>query len=55
MGTGQDIGRQHSSSSDEPGLYSHPATRRTYGLRGRIRCRYCQRRIAGSAPRPQNV
>jgi site-specific DNA recombinase len=43
----QAIGAEHSTSRDDPGRNAHPATRRTYVLRSRIRCRSCQRRMSG--------
>jgi site-specific DNA recombinase len=43
----QAIGAEHSTSRDDPGPSSHPATRRTYVLRSRVRCRSCQRRMSG--------
>jgi site-specific DNA recombinase len=51
----QDITAAHSSSRDEPGLNPHPATRRAYALRSRLRCRTCKRRMTGFAPRPKDV
>jgi DNA invertase Pin-like site-specific DNA recombinase len=43
----QAIGTEHSTSRDDPGANSHPATRRTYVLRSRVRCRSCQHRMSG--------
>ncbi|HVB45185.1 MAG TPA: recombinase family protein [Streptosporangiaceae bacterium] len=43
----QTIGALHSTSRDDPGMNTHPAARRTYALRGRIRCRACQHRMSG--------
>jgi Recombinase len=43
----QAIGAEHSTSRDDPGMNTHPATRRTYVLRSRVRCRSCQRRMSG--------
>jgi site-specific DNA recombinase len=43
----QAIGAEHSTSRDDPGMNAHPATRRTYVLRSRVRCRSCQRRMSG--------
>ncbi len=43
----QAAGREHGSSRDDTGLSGHPAARRTYPLRGIIRCRECQRRMTG--------
>ena len=48
----QDIGAEHASSRDEPGLASHPAARRSYVLRSRCRCRDCKRRMRGVLVRP---
>jgi hypothetical protein len=41
------MGAEHSSSRDGDGLNRHPAARRTYLLRSRIRCRACRRRMCG--------
>jgi DNA invertase Pin-like site-specific DNA recombinase len=43
----QAIGAEHSTSRDGTGPNTHPATRRTYILRSRVRCRSCQRRMSG--------
>jgi len=43
----QEISAVHSSSRDGTGPSAHPATRRTYALRGRIRHRTCHRRMQG--------
>jgi site-specific DNA recombinase len=43
----QAIGAEHSTSRDDPVMNSHPAARRTYVLRSRVRCRSCQRRMCG--------
>jgi hypothetical protein len=43
----QAIGAEHATSRDGAGPNAHPATRRTYLLRGRVRCRSCQRRMSG--------
>jgi site-specific DNA recombinase len=43
----QEISAGHSSSRDGTGPSTHPATRRTYALRGRIRHRTCHRRMCG--------
>jgi site-specific DNA recombinase len=43
----QVVGAEHSTSRDDLGPNAHPATRRTYVLRGRVRCRSCQRRMCG--------
>jgi hypothetical protein len=37
----------HGTSRDDPALNTHPQARRTYLLRGRVRCRPCQRRMYG--------
>jgi site-specific DNA recombinase len=50
----QAIGAEHSTSRDGTGPNAHPATRRSYILRSRVRCRSCQRRMSGitrTAPR----
>jgi hypothetical protein len=39
-----------SGSRDGDSLNRHPAARRTYLLRSRIRCRACRRRMCGSDP-----
>ncbi len=44
----QDIGAGHGTSRDGDDLNSHPATRRFYPYRSRVRCRDCRRRMAGS-------
>ena len=44
----QDIGTGHGTSRDGDEPNSHPATRRFYPYRSRIRCRDCRRRMAGS-------
>jgi len=44
----QQAGAEHSTSRDGTEPNSHPATRRTYVLRGRIRCKACQHRMSGS-------
>jgi Recombinase len=43
----QDIGTEHATSRDGTGLNAHRQARRTYILRGRVRCRSCQRRMSG--------
>jgi site-specific DNA recombinase len=43
----QAIGTEHATSRDGTGPSTHPATRRSYILRGRVRCRSCQRRMSG--------
>ena len=43
----QALGAEHASSRDGNGLSSHPAARRTYLLRSRVRCRACRRRMYG--------
>jgi site-specific DNA recombinase len=45
--TAQAIGTEHSTSRDATGPNTHPATRRTYVLRSRVRCRSCKRRMSG--------
>jgi site-specific DNA recombinase len=45
--TAQAIGTEHSTSRDGTAANTHPATRRTYVLRSRIRCRSCKRRMSG--------
>jgi hypothetical protein len=44
----QVMGEQHGTSRDDPALSSHPQARRTYLLRGMVRCRPCQRRMYGT-------
>jgi site-specific DNA recombinase len=48
----QTAGAEHSTSRDDPGPNSHPATRRTYVLRSRIRHRECKRRMCGTTTHP---
>ena len=43
----QGMSEQHATSRDDPALSSHPQARRTYLLRGRVRCRPCKRRMYG--------
>ncbi len=50
--TAQAIGAGHASARDEPGPSTHPATRRSYLLRSRCRCRDCKRRMTGTLVRP---
>jgi site-specific DNA recombinase len=45
-------GAEHSTSRDDPGISSHPAARRTYVLRGRIRHCECKRRMCGQTTTP---
>jgi hypothetical protein len=44
----QVMGEQHGTSRDDPALSSHPQARRTYLLRGMVRCRPCRRRMYGT-------
>jgi len=44
----QTVAAGHGSSRDGDDLNSHPATARFYPYRGRVRCRDCQRRMAGN-------
>jgi site-specific DNA recombinase len=50
--TAQTVGAGHASARDEPGMAAHPATRRSYLLRSRCRCRDCKRRMGGTLVRP---
>ena len=43
----QQAGAEHATSRDGDDLSTHPATRRRYLLRSRIRCKICQRRMCG--------
>ncbi len=43
----QRISETHATSRDDLALSHHPQARRTYLLRGRIRCRPCKRRMYG--------
>jgi site-specific DNA recombinase len=43
----QVMGEAHGTSRDDPALNTHPQARRTYLLRGRVRCRPCRRRMYG--------
>jgi hypothetical protein len=45
----QPAGKQHATTRDRAGLSRHPAAKRTYAYRGRVRCRDCRRRMAGAA------
>jgi site-specific DNA recombinase len=45
--TAQAIGAWHGTSRDGTEPSTHPQARRTYILRGRIRCKACQHRMAG--------
>jgi hypothetical protein len=45
----QPAGRDHATTRDGRGLSRHPAARRTYAYRGRVRCRDCRRRMGGVA------
>jgi len=38
----------HGTSRDDPALSAHPQARRTYLLRGMVRCRPCKRRMYGT-------
>jgi site-specific DNA recombinase len=44
----QNIAAGHATSRDGLDANTHPATRRTYVYRSRIRCRDCRRRMAGT-------
>jgi hypothetical protein len=44
----QQVAAGHGSSRDGEDLNTHPATARFYPYRGRVRCRDCQRRMAGN-------
>jgi site-specific DNA recombinase len=44
----QTVAAGHGTSRDGDDLNTHPATTRFYPYRGRVRCRDCQRRMAGS-------
>jgi len=44
----QGIGAEHGTSRDGDDPNTHPATARFYPYRGRVRCRDCQRRMAGN-------
>jgi hypothetical protein len=50
--TAQTIGPEHASARDEPATATHPATRRSYVLRSRCRCRDCKHRMTGTLVRP---
>jgi site-specific DNA recombinase len=43
----QAAGADHGTARDDDGISAHPAARRTYILRSRIRCRICRRRMSG--------
>ncbi len=43
--TAQAIGAEHGNVRDDDTPNTHPATRRTYILRSRVRCKLCQRRM----------
>ncbi len=43
----QVMAEAHGTSRDDPALNTHPQARRTYLLRGRVRCRPCRRRMYG--------
>jgi site-specific DNA recombinase len=43
----QAMGAEHASSRDGDGPSAHPAARRTYLLRSRVRCRACKKRMCG--------
>ena len=43
----QAAGAEHGSTRDGDEPNPHPATRRTYVLRSRVRCKLCQRRMCG--------
>ncbi len=44
----QVMGEAHGTSRDGPALSVHPQARRTYLLRGMVRCRPCKRRMYGT-------
>ncbi len=44
----QAIGAAHRSAGDDPDASPQPLARRSYPLRGRVRCRTCQRRMCGT-------
>jgi len=43
----QVAGAAHGTARDDTGISAHPAARRTYVLRSRLRCRICRRRMCG--------
>jgi site-specific DNA recombinase len=43
----QAAGARHGTARDDDQVSAHPAARRTYVLRSRIRCRACRRRMSG--------
>ena len=45
----QTVSAGHGSSRDGADLNAHPATARFYPYRGRVRCRDCERRMAGNS------
>ena len=45
--TAQAAGAEHATSRDSDQPSTHPATRRRYVLRSRVRCKLCQRRMCG--------
>jgi hypothetical protein len=45
----QPAGKEHATSRDGGRLSRHPAAKRAYAYRGRVRCRDCRRRMAGGA------
>jgi len=50
----QAMSQTHATSRDDLALSSHPQARRTYLLRGRVRCRPCKRRMYGiTRPSPR--
>jgi hypothetical protein len=46
----QAMGGEHASSRDSLEPNTHPATKRTYTFRSRIRCRHCRRRMCAQTP-----
>ena len=48
----QAAGADHGSTRDGDDPNTHPATRRTYLLRSRVRCKLCQRRMCRHHPHP---
>jgi site-specific DNA recombinase len=50
--TAQTIAAGHATARDDAQPSTHPATRRSYLLRSRCRCRDCKRRMAGRLVRP---
>ncbi|HEV2371276.1 MAG TPA: recombinase family protein [Streptosporangiaceae bacterium] len=43
----QEMGAKHATTRDDLTRSAHPATRKTYALRSRVRCRDCRRRMTG--------